>query len=261
MIELTVALPMWKSKHIGWLPLESLIRQKDIDFEWELIVAEEQNIEMFGKAAVMAYKDQLKQVGCVSVRYASVKKWIPLAQKWKLIGQLASETSKVFLCQAADNYSQPYRIKEAHQHIVDQNYDYICYPYSIFYSIPTHEVYLRGFSKEYKAGKEAKGMHYSFKTQYATALPKSNKRKVIDKWIYETVKIIAFRTTTQYKYSFVESPHWKKGFNSHGFHTLSLSRYKKWKKETVPRDLKSYLKNWPKPVMKRLQQLKGLSKK
>lgn len=261
MIELTVALPMWKSKNIGWLPLESLIRQKRIGFEWELIVAEEQNPDMFGREAVMAYKERLASAGCVKVKYEALDKWIPLAQKWRLIGQLASSTSKVFMCQAADNYSQPCRLKEAYNAIVNQDHDYICYPYAIFYSIPTNEVYLRGFSKEYKSQQQAKGMHYSFKTQYARELPLSDKRKVIDKWIYETVKAIAIRTTKKYKYTFIESKHWKKGFNSHGFHTLSLGRYKKWKKTAVARDLESYVKNWPKSVMERLYKLKALSKR
>jgi len=42
MIELTVGIPMFRSRHIGWLALESLCRQKDIDFKWELLIMEEE---------------------------------------------------------------------------------------------------------------------------------------------------------------------------------------------------------------------------
>jgi len=34
----TVALPVWNSEKITWLCLESLKRQLNVDFEWELVV-------------------------------------------------------------------------------------------------------------------------------------------------------------------------------------------------------------------------------
>lgn len=53
-VALTCALPMYRAKDIGWLGLESLCRQEDIDFAWELIIMEEEQ-ECFGKANVLAY--------------------------------------------------------------------------------------------------------------------------------------------------------------------------------------------------------------
>lgn len=49
MIELTVAMPLYNSKYIAWLAMESLCRQKNVTFDWELIVSEEQNDEMYGE--------------------------------------------------------------------------------------------------------------------------------------------------------------------------------------------------------------------
>jgi len=38
MIELSVGLPFFRSKYIGWAALESLCLQENINFEWELII-------------------------------------------------------------------------------------------------------------------------------------------------------------------------------------------------------------------------------
>ena len=42
-VVLTVGLPIWKSTHTVELALESLARQKDVNFDWELVVAEEED--------------------------------------------------------------------------------------------------------------------------------------------------------------------------------------------------------------------------
>ena len=47
MIELTVGLPMFRSEKIAHLAFESLCNQKNIDFEWELLIMEESE-ERFG---------------------------------------------------------------------------------------------------------------------------------------------------------------------------------------------------------------------
>ena len=39
--ELTVALPVYNSKKIAWMAIESLCSQINVDFNWELIVYEE----------------------------------------------------------------------------------------------------------------------------------------------------------------------------------------------------------------------------
>ena len=48
MIEASVTLPLFRSQYIAWLQLESLCRQQDVDFEWELLIAEEQGDETIG---------------------------------------------------------------------------------------------------------------------------------------------------------------------------------------------------------------------
>lgn len=259
MIELTVALPMWKSKFIGWLPLESLARQKDIDFQWELIVMEEQNVKAFGEKRIRNYTDKLLKAGCVKITYQPLSKWIPLSQKWKRIAQLADVNSKAFVCQAADNYSQPYRLKEAYNLIVKNEFDWISYPFSYFYSVPTDEVFVRGFASHLKKNTPCKGMHYSMKTIYAKNLPHSNKKRVIDKWIFQCVKSKCDKLGS-YKWKLVRSPNWKLGFNTHGFHTLSLSRYSKWN-DRSKKNAEVCMVKWPTDIIKRLRTLKRKSRK
>ena len=71
MYAMTVALPMYRCRSIGWLALESLCNQVDIDFEWELIIMEEAGVnagvlgfDPMGRGTIMAYKARLK-TSCV----------------------------------------------------------------------------------------------------------------------------------------------------------------------------------------------------
>src|SRR6056297_1910434 len=183
----TVALPLFNAKNIAWLPIESIVRQKNINFEWELVIAEEQNKNMFGKDNVMKLEKRLKDNGCVAVKYLALKEWIPLSQKWRLIAKKAEKKSVVFFCQAADNYSHPMRMREAYDAIKHENYDYIWEPRTVLYCVPTNEAFMIGFYKNHLEHKQNKGLHFSFKTKYSKKLPKSKNKRVIDRWLYENV--------------------------------------------------------------------------
>lgn len=259
LIEATVALPMFNSKYIGWLPLESLIRQKNINFNWELIIIEEQNGMEFGEKNVMRYKNKLYENGCKRIKYIPIKEWIHLSLKWINIAKYVDKNSKVFMCQAADNFSHPFRLFESYDYIVNKDYDYICYPYVVFYCIPTNEIYKRGFYDGVKKGRPFKGYQYSFKTEDAKSLPRVLKKSSIDKWLFETIPKISRRKRKKFKYTYIDSDYWEYGFNTHGFHNLTLTRYKVFKNEN-PSDNKEYFTKWPKKVIYTLQQLKDDSK-
>jgi len=63
MIELSVALPVWNSKRIAWLPMESLCRQLKPSCGWELIIFEEVHGEQLGEDFFRAYEERLKEAG------------------------------------------------------------------------------------------------------------------------------------------------------------------------------------------------------
>ena len=78
-IELSVCIPLFRARYCAWLAFEGLCRQTDIDFNWELIMAEEVGDEDFTEAEVMKYKARLEKVGCVKLKYIPIKKWMPLS--------------------------------------------------------------------------------------------------------------------------------------------------------------------------------------
>lgn len=252
MIELTVALPLWNAKHIAWLALEGLCRQEDVTFDWELIIAEEQTSNSFGENDVNKYKDRLCTAGCQRINYMSLKSWIPLAQKWRLMAVHSDSNSKVFVPQAADCFSQPKRLSEVYDYVWNQGFHWVWYPRSYFYMIPTDEVTIKGFYQSVKKNQNCKGFHYAFRTQDGRKLPNANRKRVIDKWLWQKIQKVVGKG---YKWKCIESPDWNRGFNTHGFHNLSTRRYKRLldKKRTSSGP-------WPKDVMKRLKELKGLAR-
>jgi hypothetical protein len=247
MVDLTVALPMYRSGKIGWLSLESLCRQEQVDFNWELIIAEEQTPPFMGEI-INTYWDRLNAVGCERIAYFPLREWIPLSQKWRLIGQKADKASKIFVCQADDDFTHPLRLRESYDRI---DYDYICYPHRFFYFINTDEVLLHTI-KKYKPNAVAKGSQYSFKTEFARTLPFSNKAKIVDQWLYD---IISRQAGKNFKHIWIEGDSWKKGFHTHGFHRLSDKRYFKHKNK-----VRLYDQDWPEDIMNRLRDLSESAK-
>ncbi len=111
-MKMTVGLPLYKSRKTAWLALSSLCAQRDVTFSWELVVMEEDTEDMVGEETIRFYEKRLAEVGCVSVKYKKIDEWIPLSLKWLLLADMASPSSKIFVLQACDDYSQPYRLAE-----------------------------------------------------------------------------------------------------------------------------------------------------
>lgn len=251
---LTVALPMYKSENIGWLPLESLIRQQNVDFEWELIIAEEKTKDRFGKKRVMKYEERLKDSGCIDIKYKSLKDWISLPNKLISIANMSNEKSEVFLIQAADNYSHPTRMNETHNSLVNENYDLVGYPYNYMYLINENRIY---FNSRIKNNKRVYGL--STKTSHFKKLPKTDKNKGIDGWLVKNLKKIYENKGL----NFIHSNFWQQGFNTHGFHTISFDRYNMLKKEQkgIKQVSNDVMQNWPDDIIKKLQNIKNLTRK
>ncbi len=115
MIKASVLLPMFRSKHIAWVQLESLCRQVRVDFEWELLIAEELHDETLGEALVRSYETRLESVGCTRLQYTPVRGWITLGAKWKMLLLQTSPSSALFFPSAADIYSAPQRLSRLHR--------------------------------------------------------------------------------------------------------------------------------------------------
>ncbi len=140
---LSVIMPMYRSKFIGWLGLESLCHQKDINFEWELIIAEENGKSFleFGLENILTYKEGLKKVGCKQVKYLKLNHWIPLSMKYSIMAKQLNEDSKVFLIQPTDYWSPLYRMSKTFE--LMQNADWVHGKTFIMYDMKRDEIHLR----------------------------------------------------------------------------------------------------------------------
>lgn len=132
-IDITVAVPSWDSKDILWLQLESLCRQ-ETQYNWELIVCEEQLKNFAGESYIKKYTDRLSKAGCVRILYIPLNDHIPLSRKWSLIASKASGIS--YLLTAADNYSPSNRLELTHSKILE-GYDWFDVLETLFLDLNT----------------------------------------------------------------------------------------------------------------------------
>lgn len=141
-INLTVALPIYNGYPIVELALKSLVRQKNIDFSWELIIMED-----FGVCRNLINSYRGKMPGCKRVRYMVSETKIPLLDKWSIMARASDENSNVFVLQAADCYSADRRLK-AHYDIHKNNGCVWSHQKKgVFYNIRDKNVYLYDGSK------------------------------------------------------------------------------------------------------------------
>lgn len=259
MIELSVVIPMFRAKYIGWLPFESLIRQKNIDFEWELIIAEEIYDEAMGEQEIYKYKDQLKNLGCVKFKYIGLEKWISLAEKLYLLVQNCSDGSKVFVWHSADYYSAPLRLKT--------HYDVFSCPEKTHLHLPTKAIYYNIISGRLASHNTTN--HYrkddcigkAWYMDIIRKVPKESRRAAVDGWLFAKMKKITGKGKLKICYD--KSDNWKHALSTHGFHNLTNPR-SGWIDQLRPPFFKCDVdinKTIPKEILERLKQSKKNIKK
>jgi len=208
MIELSVSLPMYRAKHIGWLALEDLIRQEDIDFEWELVVAEEPH-HSFGESSIMTYKDRLMDVGCVRIKYIPMVEWKPLTIKLLYMIDNMSPDSRVWVGHAADNFHPPKQLK-AQYDAFNEDIHWFASTKVIFYDILTEATVLfdtdLGERKDDSYGK-AISMDIMRQTPPSNKLCSSDvltwdnvPRRAAHKFAYPEIMRMAFDESDNWKY-------------------------------------------------------------
>lgn len=230
-IELTVALPMFKAKNIGWLSIESLCRQRNSNgCDWELIVAEEidKKYSPFTKTKLLSYKSRLEKVRCKKITYIPLNTWEPLPKKWRLISDYASDTSKIFVLQAADCYSHPWRIIHTWRAFSNnKDVDWFQRNKGIFYDINTNVEAL--FFQSTK--RSAPMLDMAVKIDYIKKLGVSSRKRGIDGWIFNSC--ISFKKR-RLKILYEGSNSYKYGFDSNGFNTISSTRLSRMRKKASP---------------------------
>lgn len=218
MIELTVALPMFRSEKIAHLAFESLCNQKDVNFDWELLIMEESK-ESFGEKRIREYADRLGKVGCRRIIYKSLDQWIPLSFKWKFLGSISSD-SKCFLIQAHDCYSQPYRLRETYDIFnSDPSVDWVNSPLGCFYHIEAEQMvrFNQGLYQHPCA------LNMAMRTEYAKQLPPAQVPSSVDSWLFRTCSAIKGSDLIVANNN---SENWKRGVDIHGLNKISIDRGK-----------------------------------
>lgn len=181
-IKATVGLPLYNADRIYWLALESLCRQENINFEWELIIIEEKHERQVGIERIRPYVERLKRVGCVQVIYHELDEWINLTDKWIEAFSLTGETSKSFFLQAADCYSQPNRLRDSFDKI-EQGYEWVDYTNGHFYNISTDQLVRYN-------GVCLTNLDMAFSTKNIYQVGRRMKNKGIDKHLFNSLRPI-----------------------------------------------------------------------
>ena len=207
MIRGTVALPVWRSKSIAWLCMESLCAQLPPVDKWELIVFEEEHEEQLGYCFFMGYGERLSKVGCERVTYLTCPEKYALSQKWVLISRDASPSSEYFCMCAADNYYSPYMLREAEDNIKHDNW--CVTPKGYFWDFATDKVLryeLPGIT----------GLQMTARTELVKKFPLDVVNKGVDSWFSRQ---IGSRGTM-----FMDN-RWRNILCTNGLNNISLERY------------------------------------
>jgi hypothetical protein len=217
-IKLTVALPVFNSQKIGWLAMEGLCNQKGINFDWELIIAEEQIDNILGKAFFDSYSDRLKKVGCVKINYLDLgNKWVSLSRKWKIIADNSNKTSEVYVLHAIDCYSRPDRLLDAYEYIANQKYDWVQDKIGVFYNISYDKCILYYDP----AVTQSAGLNMATRVDLMKMLPVEDLKSKIDGWIRRNIEIKSTKNLNKIG----------NGVDTDGLNNISKSREKYFRKQ------------------------------
>jgi len=220
MIELTVGLPMYFCKEVGWLSLEGLIAQKNINFGWELLIAEEQDENMMGEENILSYGSKLEAVGCERITYVPLKEWRPLSHKWMLFRDMISPSSRIFIVQGAEDYPYCHRLKDAYNAFKkNPRLHWFHQGKGIFYNFQTGKLILFDCKDGYRT---TSGLGISIRTS-VLQFPLLNPRIAQnDAWLYGCVYTVVKKRVNK---KWNQSPYLFKGLFTRGMNSLSPRHY------------------------------------
>lgn len=267
-IDLTVALPAYSARDIIWLAFESLSRQQKLDFNWELIVMEEDGLSLellktykFPNCNRITYIHVEKSDGEFGDRYL-------LLEKWKYMANIAK--SQIYVMHAADCYSSPYRLYIHYQHFKNKDCYYSCQPKEYFYNILSNKFLLYDGWEFQKTLSDVNFMtvcspNMATRTQDVQTIPIVNKNKGIDGYIIRYIQEKNKIDFNKYKYIYTDEEIMKDNYamslDTDGLNTISVSRKKfyqqqdkiKWYIASTDTRFKSYIKlNIPNDILERL---------
>ncbi len=219
MIELTVCLPLFRARRIGWLPLEGLVRQRGITFAWELVVAEEtDDPETFGWERIAPYEPGLKAAGCRRIQYLPLKEWIPLGTKIARMARLADPGSRIGVENSADYYPAPGRLAGHYAAFQEEDIDQHLPTKAIHYSIGEDRAVL--FDSRFALRKDAV-VGRATRMDLLRQLPEHGPRQGCDGWMWRQFHEIRRREGRRFAARRDRSDTWMFALSTVGFNNLS----------------------------------------
>lgn len=223
-MKLSVGLPFYRSKYIGWLALESLCRQEDIDFEWELVIIEEhKNKEAMGEKEIRSYEPRLRSIGCARFDYIPIEKWIPLGVKLgKLIGRFSDTEVAIW---NPDDYYAPAKLLNNAYNTLKHNTDVDWYsiPKTIFYNISDEKTIVYDvLSAKGRRWDDSTGRAFRTKILKSAANQFDKRTHSCDGMVRDSYKKALTREIVPY---FDKTDIWKYGLNTKGFNNICIWHY------------------------------------
>ena len=231
---------MYKGGPIGWISLESIARQENVDFGWEVIVIEDEgDSERMGEEAIREFEGRMKANGCTGIQYEIMDGRPPLSQKWKRMGELMSESSEIFLLQGCDDYCDPLRFSRTVRLFSDPDRDWIQSRYGLFYDIATAftVLYDDQLKEQYEAPvdgyvKHPTGLNMAGKSKYFRSLPNDVVKRGVDQWVYRNV--VAQKDEPLNVLWDEEEEDWRPAVFTQGLNSISLMRWHLMRKVQNP---------------------------
>lgn len=209
MVQGTVGLPIFNSKRIAWLCLESLCHQHKPTEGFELIVFEESQPNQLGEAYIRSYEERLAAVGCEKITYLTSKIKVSLPYKWQQIGKAADNLSKYYCLCAADNYYHPWMLQDSERAI--RSCDWFITTRGYFYDFGLKTLV------RYTSGANV-GLQMTAATKLTRNMPSSTLPRGIDGWFFKnlcTSKILKCQTD-----------HWEHTLCTNGLNNISKGRHR-----------------------------------
>lgn len=236
-ITLTVGLPIYKGDKIVWLQLTSLKYQKNIDFNWELIIYEEGDKSL---EVIESFINDLYQKGCKRIKYVVLENKINLLEKWIKMSKDASDTSKVFVMTGADDYSPSKRLFIHHEHFKNNDCYVSTQKIGLFYNLKTKKkMFYLAKLQHTKELKQANHLHIGIRTSDMRQVKYVELKKGVDGYIFRDIqkRHKLYKGKGIYFYNTIDANNWKTGFDTDGANVISLKRrklYNNIKKPFVP---------------------------
>ncbi|MHC4634332.1 MAG: glycosyltransferase [Planctomycetota bacterium] len=198
-MKLTVAVPVWNNKDVAWLCMESLRRQRGVDFDWELIIFEEQHDQQLGELYFFNNGPSVKTT------YITREEKLSLGRKWYALINAAHPDSEGMVFCDADDYCHPYVLRDTRDAFL-AGHDWFSHTNGYFYDFNTKKII------QYSSRKRP-GIRLSARMDIAKKLPDRTKPRLIHAWFQAHMK------PQNILYS--NNNHWEEGLFTHGHNSIS----------------------------------------